>query len=120
MGKFHVQSLTTAISTEGLKQLSNFLGFVEPNIQSTIKQTLKPFHHYLTNPCIDSVSPCTKKKILEKTCNNEHDWNLITYLNVLHHNRTQKQLQHFFNILQKYCQIPILDTLSMSGHFHQK
>ena len=26
----------------------------------------------------------------------------------------------FLNILQKYYQLPILGTLDMSGHFHQK
>ena len=36
---------------------------VAPNIQSNIKQTFKPFHHYLTNPCEESflISLCTKK-----------------------------------------------------------
>ena len=38
-----------------------------------------------------------------KTSNNKYDWTSIKYLNVLHHNRTQKQLQYFIlNILQKY------------------
>ena len=32
--------------------------------------------------------------------NNKRDWNLITYLNDLHQNRTQKQLRYFFLI---YC-----------------
>ena len=27
------------------------------------------------------------------TSNNEHDWSPVKYLNVLHHNRTQKKLQ---------------------------
>ena len=37
-----------------------------------------------------------------KTSNNKYDWTPIKYLNVLHHNRTQKQLQYFIlNILQK-------------------
>ena len=55
------------------------------------------------------------------TSNNKHDWALIKYLNVFHHNRKQKQLQHFFlNILQKYYQFPILDTLDMSVQFYQK
>ena len=41
--------------------------------------------------------------------------------NVLYHNRTQKQLQCFFlNILEKYYELPILNTLDMSGHFHQE
>ena len=40
---------------------------VTPNIQSTITQTSKPFHHYLTNTCVDSfiTSHCTKKNTLE-------------------------------------------------------
>ena len=55
------------------------------------------------------------------TSNNELDWASVKYLNVLHHNRTQKQLQHIsLSILQKYYQIHILGTLDMSGHFHQK
>ena len=28
-----------------------------------------------------------------KISNDKHDWNPVKYLNVLHHNRTQKQLQ---------------------------
>ena len=41
----------------------------------------------------------------------------LKYLNALHHNKTQKQLPHYFlKILQKYYQIP---TLDMSDHFHQ-
>ena len=42
-------------------------GFVASNIKSTIKQNFKPFHHYLTNPCVDSflIYPCIKKEILE-------------------------------------------------------
>ena len=45
---------------------NNFFCPVAPNIQSTIKLAFKPFHHYLTNPCVDSflISTCTKKKIL--------------------------------------------------------
>ena len=35
----------------------------------------------------------------------------VKYLNLLHHNRTQKQLRHFFrNMLKKYYQLPILGT----------
>ena len=29
-----------------------------------------------------------------KASNNKQDWNLVKYLNDLHQNRTQKQLQH--------------------------
>ena len=48
------------------------------------------------------------------TSNNEHDRTPIKYLSVLHHNRTQMQLRHFFfKIVQKYYQLPILDTLFM-------
>ena len=55
-----------------------------------------------------------------KTSKNEHDWTLLKYLNFLHHNRIKKQLRHFFlKILQKHYQFPILETLDMSGHFHQ-
>ena len=58
---------------------------------------------------------------LPKTSNKEHDRNPVQYLNVLHHNRTQKQLRYFFlNILQKYYQLPILGVLNMPGHFLQK
>ena len=28
--------------------------------------------------------------------NNEHDWNPVKYLNLLHHKRTQNQLRWFF------------------------
>ena len=49
------------------------------------------------------------------TSNNEHVWTTAKYLNVLHHNRTQKQLRHFFlNILQKYYQFPVLGTLNIA------
>ena len=53
----------------------------------------------------------------ETSIYNQHGWALIKYLNVLHLNRTQKQLLHS---LQKYYQLPILGTLEISGHFHQK
>ena len=70
-----------------------------------------------------------KNSDLRKT-NNEHDWTTVKYLNVLHHNRTKKQSQHFFNILQKYYQLYILgtlmficmltlNTLRMLDHAHQ-
>ena len=46
---------------------NNFFCYLAPNIQFTIKKTFKSFHHYLTNPCVDSFlkSPYTKKEILE-------------------------------------------------------
>ena len=52
--------------------------------------------------------------------NKKHNWAPVKYLNILHHSRTKKQLQHFLIILQKCYQLPILGTLDMSGHFHQK
>ena len=59
--------------------------------------------------------------LVVKTSNNEHDWTPVKYLNVLHHNITQKRLQQLFlSTVQKYYQFPILGTLDMSGHFHQK
>ena len=36
-----------------------------------------------------------------KTRNNKHDWNSIKYLNVLCHNRTQKQLRCFSKYIAK-------------------
>ena len=36
-----------------------------------------------------------------KISNDKHDWNPVKYLNVLHHNRTQKLLQYFFLIFNK-------------------
>ena len=57
----------------------------------------------------------------QKNVSNKHDRTHVKHLNVLYHNRTKKQLQKFFlNILQKYYQLPILGTLGVSGHFHQK
>ena len=41
--------LTKPIDTAN--SFNNFFCSVAPNIQSNIKQTFKPFHHYLTNPC---------------------------------------------------------------------
>ena len=63
------------------------------------------------------------KKRIEKQqkSNKVYDYKPVKYLNALHHDRTQKQLQHFFlNLLQKYYQLPILGALDMSGHFLQK
>ena len=57
----------------------------------------------------------------QKQVTNKHDWTHAKYLNVLYHNRTQKQLQYFFlNILQKYFQLLVSGTLDMSGHLHRK
>ena len=36
-----------------------------------------------------------------KTSNNKYDWTPLNYLNVLHYNRTQKQLQHKNILLNK-------------------
>ena len=60
-------------------------------------------------------------KILQMKSKNKHDWIPIRYLNILHHNRIQKQLLHFFlNMLQKYHQLSILGTLDLHDNFHQK
>ena len=57
----------------------------------------------------------------QKQVTSKHDWTHVKYLNVLYHNGTQKKLQYFFlNILRKYSQLLISDTLGMSGDFHQK
>ena len=73
------------------------------------------------NCCLIIILRCSSRKFLvwlcEETSNNKHGWIPIKYLNGLHHNRTQNQLQHS---LQKYYQLPILGTLDISGHFHQK
>ena len=43
------------------------------------------------------------------------------YLNVLHQNKTQKQLQHFFpKMLQKCYQLWESTDVKISGYFHQK
>ena len=58
-----------------------------------------------------------------KTSNKKYDWAPAKYfyLNILHHNRTQMQLQQLFhNVLQKYYQLPIWGNLDMSDHLHQK
>ena len=66
--------------------------------------------------CCNSLA---RPYILTLTSKKEHDWTPIKYLNVLHHNKTQKQLQQFFlNILQKYYQLFVLGILDMSDHFH--
>ena len=53
-----------------------------------------------------------------KKSNKKHDWNPVKYLNVLYHNRTQKQLQYLQ--LQKFNKLYFLGALDMSGYFHQK
>ena len=56
----------------------------------------------------------------KETSNNKHD-GPCKISECFASQRTQKQLQHsFLNILQKYYQFPILGTLGISGHFHQK
>ena len=57
----------------------------------------------------------------KETSKNEHNWTPLKYLNVLRHNRTQKQSWQFFlNILQKCYQLPIFGTLNISGHLYKK
>ena len=60
-GKFLTNPIDTANS------FNNFFCSVASNIQSTLKQTFKPLHHYLTNTCVGSflISSCTKKEIIE-------------------------------------------------------
>ena len=60
-------------------------------------------------------SPALKLMISIQTLNIEHDWTPVKYLNGLHQNRMQRQLQHFIiHILQKYYHLlPILGTLGM-------
>ena len=53
-----------------------------------------------------------------KIISNKHDWNPVKYLNVLHHNRTQKQLQYFFLNIGKLTSF--FGNLDISGYFHQK
>ena len=70
------ESLKTIVNSEGefrtnpidtANSFNNFFCSVASNIQSTLKQTFKPFHHYLTNTCVDSflISSCTKEEIIE-------------------------------------------------------
>ena len=60
-GKFLTNPIDTANS------FNNFFCSVASNIQSTLKQIFKAFHHYLTNTCVDSflISSCTKEEIIE-------------------------------------------------------
>ena len=50
------------------------------------------------NSCLIIILRCSGRKFLvwlcEETSNNKHGWTRIKYLNLLHHNRKQKQLQH--------------------------
>ena len=46
---------------------------------------------------LNEVTRQTMDKIRKKTSKSEHDWTPVKYLNVLHHNRTQKQSQQFFS-----------------------
>ena len=51
--------------------------------------------------------------------NKWYGWAPVKYMNVLHLNRTQKQLRDFFlNKLQKYCPLSS-GTLDISGQFHK-
>ena len=60
-GEFLTNPIDTANS------FNSFFCSVASNIQSNLKQTFKPFHHYLTNTCVGSflISSCNKKEILE-------------------------------------------------------
>ena len=61
----------------------------------------------------------TENLVTLRTSNKKHDWTPVKYVNILHLNRTQKQLRHFLlDKLPKYYQLP-LNTLDMSGHFHK-
>ena len=60
-----------------------------------------------------------KKQANKQISNNEHEWAPIKCLNALQHSRTQKLFSHFFKILQKYYQLPILCTLDVTGHFYK-
>ena len=53
---------------------------------------ISEFHDPKARPIFEQTRP--------KTSTNKHDWNPVKYLSVLHHNRTQKQLQYFCLI---YC-----------------
>ena len=90
-------------------------------------QKLSSFHQFILEICVIDVIVHDLERLypflttITQTNNMDLDWTPVKYLNVLHQNRTKKQLRHFFlNILLKYYQIPILGTLDMSGHFHQK
>ena len=55
---------------------------------------------YPHNCCLIIALRCSSWKFLQSGCSrkqvNKHDWTPIKYLNVLHHNRTKKQLRHSF------------------------
>ena len=47
----------------------------------------------ITNPVLYYPSSLWLLLTSQVTSKNEHDWTPVKYLNVLHHNRTQKQLR---------------------------
>ena len=97
------------IIEESLRKLNNFF------------ESIFLIFGYLINSLGSGYTILHSYYFLWGTSNSKHDWTPIKYLNVLNHNRTQKHSQYFFlNILQKYYELPILDILDMSGHFHQK
>ena len=55
--------------------------------------------------------------LFQEKSNNEHDRTPVRYLNVLYHKEHKSSCDTF---LQKYYQLPILNTLDMSGPFLQK
>ena len=62
------------------------------SIHSLEIQQISEFHDLKTTPIFDRSH--------SKISNKKYEWKAVKYLNVLHHNRTQKQLQYFFLI---YC-----------------
>ena len=53
-------------------------------------------------------------EVFQITRNDEHESTSIKYLNVLHRNRTQRQLKRFFlKILQKHYQRQLVETLML-------
>ena len=59
------------------------------------------YHRFISNIIIMKFDRAIGKAY--ETSNDEHDWTPVKYLNVLYHNRIQKQLRHFFlKIFQKY------------------
>ena len=57
------------------------------------------------------LKTCPSKKTKNRKSKNKHEWIPIKYMNVLQHKSSSKP---FFNILQKYYQLPTLGTLDMS------
>ena len=68
------------VNTSEEVELRNTFNFVNESLKVENRKLLK-------------LAKSEKKR---KTSNNKHDGTPAKYLNVLHHNKTQKQLQHFF------------------------